>query len=435
MRSVQEICAEAFQYTRDGNFDAAEAVYESLLTQMDRGDANVLFGYGSLLAQRGKFGLAITLLRGALAHCDTFAPIWNNLAAAYRHAGRKDQSLVCLERALAIDPNCAETLASLGGHYLNSDQSEIAESYSRKALEIENISGAHMHLGMALLEQGRFEEAWPHYEGRWGSLDNIKNVRPYKAPRWTGEPVKRLAIHGEQGLGDEILFMSLFRNAAERAESIVIECADRLIPLFERSFGVPCYPDHASLIAAEGEPDAYIPMGSLPGVLGLPDGKPYLQAKPTMRKTSRPRIGLAWAGGVARTNRDDRSMALAEFRPILDSVKADFVSVQYGGADVQAEAERYGLETTARDFDTLTSTIASCDLVITVCQTALHQAGALGIPCWVLVPRKAPWVVCQETMPWYNSVSLFRQDVDGAWGPVIERVSGLLREKFVAKAA
>jgi hypothetical protein len=68
--------------------------------------------------------------------------------------------------------------------------------------------------------------------------------------------------------------------------------------------------------------------------------------------------------------------------------------------------------------------------VITVCQTAVHQAGGLGVPCWCLTPHKVAWrygVWGGERMPWYSSVRLFRQGPDQQWAPVIDRVAGELR--------
>jgi hypothetical protein len=196
---------------------------------------------------------------------------------------------------------------------------------------------------------------------------------------------------------------------------------------------VACYPDHASLIVAEGEPDAYISMGSLPLVLGLPDGKPYLRRK-IHKVGGRPRIGIAWKGGTARTGGSDRSLHLSALSPILNAIDATFVSVQYGDESVDIEAAGYGLETGPRDFDSLHTRIAGCDFIVTVCQTALHQAGAMGVPCVVLTPRKAPWVACEETCPWYESVEFIRQQVDGDWSHPIEETVALLKDRYRAAA-
>jgi hypothetical protein len=50
------------------------------------------------------------------------------------------------------------------------------------------------------------------------------------------KPVKKLAIHGEQGLGDEILFLTCLAQLKDRAEEIEIEVAPRLVKLIQHSF-------------------------------------------------------------------------------------------------------------------------------------------------------------------------------------------------------
>ena len=437
MRSYREAIEEAMRLHASGKSDVAEIMYDQLLAQMETPDPNVFFGLGTIYVQKQRYGIGTVLLRTGLSIYDKHPLPWCNLGVAYKHMGRDDLSLDAYKKAYAIDPEMPEVLAGLGGYYINRDEAKKAEFYSRLALDKgPDVAGAHMNLGVALLEQGRFEEAWPHYEWRWDSLDRIGDKRPYKAPRWTGEKVDVLSIHGEQGLGDEILFMSLFKKAKERANAIVVECATRLVPLFKESFGVNCYPDHESLIAAEGEPDAYIPMASLPLVLGLPDGTPFLKRPSVARTTERPVIGIAWRGGTARTNARDRTLKLSDLRPILDAVDATFVSIQYGGDDVDDEAHAAGIETGDRGFDPLNYRIGICDLVVSVCQTAVHVAGAMGIETWVLTPKKAAWRYSGVDMrPFYNSVKLFRQRTEGEWASVITEIAACLRQKYAARAA
>ena len=90
-----------------------------------------------------------------------------------------------------------------------------------------------------------------------------------------------------------------------------------------------------------------------------------------------------------------------------------------------------------RDFDAAHSAIASCDLIITVQQTAVHQAGAMGIPCWVLTPKGTSWQFTAahgDRMIWYDSVRLFRQGDDEKWEPVIERIAQELRGQYAVAA-
>lgn len=72
--------------------------------------------------------------------------------------------------------------------------------------------------------------------------------------------------------------------------------------------------------------------------------------------------------------------------------------------------------------------VAELDLVISVCQTAYHVAGGLGIPCWVLTPNQASWREgVTGNMPWYESVELIRQASDEKWPSVINRIAHMLK--------
>ncbi len=316
---------------------------------------------------------------------------------------------------------------------MNRDEPQKAEEYSRRALAVREHPAARMHLGLALLEQGRFDEAWPHYEARWDSAERRQWKRTYDSPKWDGSHVRKLVIHGEQGLGDEILFMSLFHRAKERCGEVVVECAERLVRPFSEAFRIKCYATEREVKQYEFTEDAHIAMASLPLVLGLPDGRPFMP-RPSRIATGKPLIGLAWRGGTNRTNKDFRTIRIEEFRPIVESCDAEFVAVQYGGDYIDREAETLGLITGPRDFDSLQFRIGTCDLVISVCQTAVHQASAMGVPCWVLTPRKSAWrYKGADMMPWYSSVRLFKQQGEEDWTSVIAEIAQQLREKFSGK--
>lgn len=417
---VRQAVETAFAFHRKGELDQAAAVYDQILGQIASPDPNVFFGYGTLLITQQKYGLGIALLQAALQSGPDCAPIWTNLGCAYKHIGRDESALHCYEKALALEPEQPDILAGVAGFWVNKNESQKVIDYSRQALALNSgHDAAHMHLALGLMEQGKYAEAWPHYEHRWETLERVNDKRPYKAPMWDGKFVNTLAIHGEQGLGDEILFMSLLYKVRGLAENIVIECAQKLIPVFTEAFGLSCYKDHASLIAAEGEPDAYISMASLPRLVGLPDGRPFLKRHYTPYRP-RPKIGIAWKGGTLRTNIKQRTIPKEALDPILAIPGLDFVEVQYGEGD---------------NFDELQAKIADCDLVISVCQTAVHQAGAMGVDCWVLVPEHAAWRYCShDMMPWYRSVRFFKQ-YNSDWQMAIEEVAASLRERYAALAA
>jgi hypothetical protein len=76
------------------------------------------------------------------------------------------------------------------------------------------------------------------------------------------------------------------------------------------------------------------------------------------------------------------------------------------------------------DYAETAALIANLDLVVTVDTSVAHLAGALGVPCWVMLPF-APdwrWQLGRDRSAWYASMRLFRQAAPGAWGDVVASV-------------
>ena len=68
------------------------------------------------------------------------------------------------------------------------------------------------------------------------------------------------------------------------------------------------------------------------------------------------------------------------------------------------------------------------DLVITVDSAVAHLAGAMGRPCWLLLPRIGAdwrWLAESESARWYTSVTVIRQATPGSWAP---EMAALARE-------
>lgn len=73
--------------------------------------------------------------------------------------------------------------------------------------------------------------------------------------------------------------------------------------------------------------------------------------------------------------------------------------------------------------------IRTLDVVIAVDTMIAHLAGALGVPVWVMLRAHADWrwMERRDDCPWYPTMRLFRQDVEGDWSPVVRRVGDELR--------
>lgn len=91
-----------------------------------------------------------------------------------------------------------------------------------------------------------------------------------------------------------------------------------------------------------------------------------------------------------------------------------------------------------RNLDGMAALIGSLDLVITPPGFMAHLAGALGIPCWVLLPNLCEWRwrMGGVRSDWHPSVRLFRQGKNESWEGLISKTENALEfylSKFFAK--
>jgi hypothetical protein len=127
-------------------------------------------------------------------------------------------------------------------------------------------------------------------------------------------------------------------------------------------------------------------------------------------------VGIAWRGRPTHGADRHRSLPSKELlRPLAD-----------------AGAELVDLSQVGDDFADLAAVVEQLDLVVTVDTAVAHLAGALGKPCWMLLPwfrTDWRWLQGREDSPWYPSVRLFRQPAFGDWASVTARVADAWRTR------
>jgi hypothetical protein len=226
------------------------------------------------------------------------------------------------------------------------------------------------------------------------------------------------------------------------AASVVCVCDRRLAGLLSHSFPQVSFFDARDPIPAGLLFDTVAASGDLGHAFRrrLEDfpGEPYVRPRAEVidawagrlgPKTQGLRIGLSWRGGTKTTNMSGRSIPLEQLSRLLAAPGCEFISLQYGDHAAEIAAARTGMRVFPADdiddFEALAGLIANLDLVISVQTAVVHLAGALGKACYAMVPERPEWRygAAGETLPWYRSVRIFRQDGTEAWAPVIERVA------------
>ena len=111
-------------------------------------------------------------------------------------------------------------------------------SYHR-AIDLEpDFAEVHVNLSRTLLLDEDYEKGWQEYEWRWRNSNFRATWRDFSYPLFSGESLnnKTILVWGEQGIGDEIMFAHAIPDLLAEGAKLVLECSQRLVPVFLRSF-------------------------------------------------------------------------------------------------------------------------------------------------------------------------------------------------------
>jgi tetratricopeptide (TPR) repeat protein len=427
---------------------------------------------GSILCDMGDAASAIETLRAAIFRLPGESILWNSLATVLAEEGRAEESLTFYNEAVRLDPSFARLHHNLGYAYAHLGMLEQSLASYDRALSTavdpaERLETEHSR-AICLIGMGRLVEGFRAFENR-----NQPRFRAFvnhiiRAPQWAGEDLagKRLMVVGEQGLGDEFMFANILPDLARAVGAsgkLQIVVDPRLVPLFQRSFpeaDVGPYDDRTlidpdgnqalrfvPLIADQGEPDLWCPMGSALQFLRRqiadfphqpflkPDAERVAGFRAALSARGKgPFVGICWRSMMLGAKRAKYYSALSMWEPILKVPGVTFVNVQYGdaAADIAYAKEQFGVDIAVLDVDLkddidgAAALSAALDLVISAPTAAAANAGAVGTEVWFLAAGRVWPQLGTDEYPWYRKTRVLSPETFGDWPALMPRVAAEL---------
>lgn len=372
-----------------------------------------------------------------------------------------------LAEEAATEPNASADAHSLLANILDRcGEWRASLTHLRRAHDLmPNAPQVRLNLAMALLRLDHYREGLELYEARldkpaWSGFATVESrtagrhrlLRP-------GQPVdgRRIVLLAEQGLGDGIMCARYVPMLAQRGARIALASNPTLRPFFARIpeietlLSPPADQPLAQINLAVLPFDAWLPLFSLPywfgtELLTIPAQFPYWRAEPdrvaywrdrfaAAGRQNRQKIGLVFQTQPAGAGFLDRSMQAADLAPVLALDSFDFVNLQRGEAGKALAAlapNTIDILPPDLPLDDYAAALAATDLLLTVDTMAVHLAGAMAHPTWLVVPYSPQWTwgLFGGTSPWYPAVRIFRQVKDRDWSGAVAAIIAGLNEKL-----
>ena len=375
-------------------------------------DIRAMFNYGSALSRTGRFAKSAAIY----TKCVEEGPpewrgrSWHHLGITCRAMSQNAMALQCYDKAIAIEP--------LPGYRKD------------RALTL---------MGMGRLQQGfeAFEVRRELAELRWkrngGDLVAQQKL-PMDVVHWQGEDItgKTVVVFHEEGSGDFIHMCRFIPHLRDRgaARILLTGPVPELLELVGDNISID------GIVPLDGPfvSDYVVGSMSVPWRVGIDyatvSGAAYFKAKPAAFPRRGPvNVGLVWRGSAAYGQDMHRSMDFRDLCPLFEVPNVAFYSLQVGPA--ANEVTQLGFDGFVADLGQFIRSwrktagiIAGLDAVVTVDTAVGHLAGALGVPVFIMVTAASDWRWdrTSERTAWYDSARVIRQERQGDWGPVVERV-------------
>ena len=249
---------------------------------------------------------------------------------------------------------------------------------------------------------------------------------------------QHLVLEGrKRDLGDELRLVHLVAQAAKDVDRLIVLTEARLVPLFQRSYPEVQFIGRTEDLPPEDE-SAWTTYEQLAFFYArheemISSGFLPLKEPP---HTEKPRggLGISWYSKAMYKCLP----SLEDWAALLRDVPGRVQSLQYqeGRAGLAELVKTSGRPVKAarrvdqfKDLDGYAGQVSGVRRVLTISNTTAHMAGALGVPCVVILDNGSitNWPDDGETAPFYPSTRLIRRGTDD-WETTLRRGWAMLRK-------
>ena len=364
---------------------------------------------GTINEKLGLFDMAIVYYTQATKLNKKSHVAFNNLAACYSFIGKVNLSISTFKEAIKINPLY----------------------YS-----------AIYRLGQMQIYNGEFNQGWLNFQERWRSKDYLHQKLKTSKPLFKKLENKsfKLLAWNEQGLGDQVMYGSMFNELSQLTSQLTIKLDKRLINIFEKTHPKINFIDNKNDIQ-ENEYDFHVPFGNIgiflrskkedflktnfPYIYGNNETKNFILNKYKEKKCLL--VGLSWSSSNILLS-DHKSLSLETLSPILKINNIKFISLEYkdNSDEINLIKAKYGIKILKEDsidnfnnIEGLCSIIDACDFIISCSNTNAHLSGALNKKTYLLLPkgkgRLWNWNINDNFSLWYPKTKIFQQSIINNW--------------------
>ena len=397
---------------------------------------------------------------------------FNNLGTVLSSMAKYEEAKIAYQTAADLDPNNLEAFVNLGSLQVTTGQSYLAiETYEKAMAKVKKAASGQIDvikflLSFEYLKAGNLKKGWEYYDSGFHPSVPVTSARvaprTFKKPQWKGQNIagKTLLLWREQGLGDEILFMSCVRDLLKIHSKIILEVDSRLVETIQRSFPTILvraqnYGPPPQFAAVYHDYDFHLPLGSLmrylrPTLEDFKTSGPYVAIDEAKKSKFAERlkayegktlIGICWRSGTIDPTRARSYTSLASWAPLFELDNVVWVNLQYGDCEHECRAaeEAFGIEILRwkdidlkDDLDDVFALMRNLDVIVTAATAVHHMGASVGSETVLLAPRRAWNRFGLDYDPWFANLHPVLVNQDDFAGSMVE-VRSMIEKDYIRK--